>query len=85
MTGENTADVVRIGLRYGVVLFILSEVMFFVAFFWAFLDASLFATEEIQFGRVEANGGQWPPAHIETFDPINMPHMNTQNFQLSGC
>ncbi|MEO1042928.1 MAG: cytochrome c oxidase subunit 3 [Pseudomonadota bacterium] len=42
LTGENTSDVVRIGLRYGVVLFILSEVMFFVAWFWAFFAWALF-------------------------------------------
>ncbi|GGY50180.1 cytochrome c oxidase subunit 3 [Parvularcula lutaonensis] len=42
LTGENTSTVVRIGLRYGVVLFILSEVMFFVAWFWAFFAAALF-------------------------------------------
>ena len=42
LTGENTSTVVRIGLRYGVVLFILSEVMFFVAWFWAFFAWALF-------------------------------------------
>ena len=42
LTGENTMPVVRIGLRYGMVLFIASEVMFFVAWFWAFFGAALF-------------------------------------------
>jgi len=42
LTGENTSTVVRIGLRYGVVLFIVSEVMFFVAWFWAFFAWALF-------------------------------------------
>ncbi|NNU17588.1 cytochrome c oxidase subunit 3 [Parvularcula sp. ZS-1/3] len=42
LTGENTSTVVRIGLRYGMVLFILSEVMFFVAWFWAFFAGALF-------------------------------------------
>ena len=42
MRGENTSDVVRIGLRYGMVLFILSEVMFFVAWFWAFFAGALY-------------------------------------------
>ncbi|MBB4658758.1 cytochrome c oxidase subunit 3 [Parvularcula dongshanensis] len=42
MRGENTSAVVRIGLRYGMVLFILSEVMFFVAWFWAFFAGALF-------------------------------------------
>ncbi len=42
LTGENTAMVVRLGLRYGMVLFIASEVMFFAAWFWAFFGAALF-------------------------------------------
>jgi len=42
ITGENTSKVVRLGLRYGMVLFIGSEVMFFVAWFWAFFGAALF-------------------------------------------
>lgn len=42
MVGENTSTVVRIGLRYGMVLFIVSEVMFFVAWFWAFFAGALY-------------------------------------------
>ncbi|HXI88126.1 MAG TPA: cytochrome c oxidase subunit 3 [Parvularculaceae bacterium] len=42
LTGENTSLVVRLGLRYGMVLFIASEVMFFAAWFWAFFGAALF-------------------------------------------
>jgi cytochrome c oxidase subunit 3 len=42
LTGENTSTVVRLGLRYGMLLFIASEVMFFAAWFWAFFGASLF-------------------------------------------
>ncbi|NHK26563.1 cytochrome c oxidase subunit 3 [Parvularcula flava] len=42
LKGENTAPVIRIGLRYGMVLFIASEVMFFAAWFWAFFGAALF-------------------------------------------
>jgi len=83
--GGDHKPVVQLGLRYGMALFIASEVMFFAAFFWAFFDASLFSTEEIQFARVAANGGQWPPAHIETFDPFHLPLMNTMILLLSGC
>ena len=39
--GDHT-PVVRIHLRYGMIMFIASEVMFFVAWFWAYFDASLF-------------------------------------------
>ncbi|MAW79763.1 MAG: cytochrome c oxidase subunit 3 [Parvularcula sp.] len=42
LTGENTSTVVRLGLRYGMLLFIASEVMFFAAWFWAFFGAALF-------------------------------------------
>ncbi len=44
LRGENTSSVVRIGFRYGVVLFIMSEVMFFVAWFWAFFAGALYPT-----------------------------------------
>ena len=42
LTGENTSTVIRLGLRYGMVLFIASEVMFFAGWFWAFFGAALF-------------------------------------------
>lgn len=42
LAGENTSTVIRLGLRYGMVLFIASEVMFFAAWFWAFFGAALF-------------------------------------------
>ena len=83
--GGDHTPVVQLGLRYGMALFIISEVMFFVAFFWAFFDASIFSLDEIQFGRLQANGGQWPPAHIEPFDPFHLPFMNTMVLLLSGC
>ena len=59
--GDHTR-VVQLHLRYGMIMFIASEVMFFVAWFWAFFDASLFAGEAQQVARVEATGGHWPPA-----------------------
>ena len=61
--------VVSLHLRYGMLLFIASEVMFFVAWFWAFFDASLFPDEAIQVARVEHTGGMWPPQGIEVLDP----------------
>ncbi|MEM9169544.1 MAG: cytochrome c oxidase subunit 3 [Pseudomonadota bacterium] len=42
LRGENTKTVIRLGLRYGMVLFIASEVMFFAGWFWAFFNAALF-------------------------------------------
>ncbi|HEX9771576.1 MAG TPA: cytochrome c oxidase subunit 3 [Kiloniellales bacterium] len=69
--------VVQIGLRYGMLLFIASEVMFFAAFFWAFFNASLFPTEAVQF--------TWPPPGIRVFDPFEVPFLNTMVLLLSGC
>ena len=74
--GHHT-PVVQLGLRYGMVLFIASEVMFFVAFFWAFFDASLYPREAI--------GGVWPPKDIKTFDAFELPFLNTLILLLSGC
>lgn len=68
--------VVQIGLRYGMALFIASEVMFFAAFFWAFFSASLFPTE--------AMGGTWPPKGIETIPPFGLPYLNTLILLTSG-
>ncbi len=81
--GDHT-KVVSLHLRYGMIMFIASEVMFFVAWFWAFFDASLFADEAIQFARVEYTGGQWPPAGIEILDPYHLPLFNTVILLLSG-
>ncbi len=66
-------NIVQLGLRYGVVLFIASEVMFFFAFFWAYFNASLFPV-----------GGVWPPEDIITFDPFDLPFLNTLLLLLSG-
>ena len=82
--GHHT-PIVQLGLRYGMALFIASEVMFFSAWFWAFFDASIYADEAIQFGRVAATGGQWPPQGIETFDPWHLPLLNTVILLTSGA
>ncbi len=76
--------VVSLHLRYGMLLFIASEVMFFVAWFWAYFDAALFSGETIQFARVAATGGTWPPEGIATFDPWHLPLLNTLILLLSG-
>jgi cytochrome c oxidase subunit III len=68
--------VVKIGLRYGMALFIASEVMFFAAFFWAFFAAALYPPEAI--------GGVWPPAEIETVPAFGLPFMMTLILLLSG-
>ncbi|HEV3043016.1 MAG TPA: cytochrome c oxidase subunit 3, partial [Roseiarcus sp.] len=58
--------------------------MFFVAWFWAFFDASLFTNETIQYSRVAFTGGVWPPKGIEVLDPLNFPLLNTLILLTSG-
>jgi cytochrome c oxidase subunit III len=81
--GDHT-PVVQISLRYGMILFIASEVMFFVAWFWAFFDASLFTNEAIEYSRVAFTGGHWPPKGIEVIDPWHFPLINTMILLTSG-
>lgn len=76
--------VVQLSHRYGMILFIASEVMFFVAWFWAFFDASLFPGEAIQYSRVEFTGGHWPPKGVEVFNPWHLPLLNTLILLTSG-
>ncbi|MBU3078148.1 cytochrome c oxidase subunit 3 [Sphingomonas quercus] len=75
--GDHT-PVVQLHLRYGMILFIASEVMFFVGWFWAYFDASLFPK------AVEAVGGVWPPKGIEVIDPFAFPLLNTLILLCSG-
>ena len=73
------SPVVRLGLRYGMTLFIASEVMFFVGFFWAYFHFALYP------GHVSgAETPMWPPAGITTFDPFQLPLLNTLILLLSG-
>jgi len=76
--------VVQLGLRYGMILFIASEVLFFAAFFWAFFDASIYAAAPEMPGRTEANGGVWPPKGVSVIAPFDLPFMNTLILLLSG-
>jgi cytochrome c oxidase subunit 3 len=82
--GGDHTRVVQLHHRYGMIMFIASEVMFFVAWFWAYFDASLFPGEAIQFQRTELTGGQWPPKDIRTFNPWDLPFLNTVILLLSG-
>jgi len=59
----------EVSLRIGMLLFILSEVFFFVSFFWAFYDASLSPTIEI--------GLSWPPKGIIPLSVYSVPLLNT--------
>ncbi len=82
--GGHHTPVVQIGLRYGMILFIASEVMFFVAWFWAFFNTSLFPGFAEQYLRRDAIGGIWPPKGIEVLDPWHLPLLNTLILLTSG-
>ncbi|HWU94753.1 MAG TPA: cytochrome c oxidase subunit 3 [Sphingomonas sp.] len=76
--GDHT-PIVQLHLRYGMILFIASEVMFFVGWFWAWFDFSLFPS------HVEAVGGQWPPKGMEVLNAWQFPLLNTLILLCSGC
>jgi cytochrome c oxidase subunit 3 len=81
--GDHTR-VVQISHRYGMILFIASEVMFFVAWFWAYFNTALFPDLATDVGRIAFTHGVWPPKGIQTFDPWHLPLLNTLILLTSG-
>ena len=81
--GDHTR-VVQISHRYGMILFIASEVMFFVAWFWAYLQRRAVPGRSRACAREALFGGVWPPKGIETFDPWHLPLLNTLILLTSG-
>jgi cytochrome c oxidase subunit 3 len=72
----NHTPVVKLHLRYGMMLFIASEVMFFVAWFWAYFNSAIF--------HADVGVPTWPPAGIVTLDPWHFPLLNTLILLTSG-
>ena len=88
--GDHT-PVVSLHLRYGMILFIASEVMFFVGWFWAYFDFALFpAPVQVAEGAVTlisdvaAQAPQWPPKGLEVIDAFKLPLLNTLILLTSG-
>ena len=81
--GDHTR-VVQISHRYGMILFIASEIMFFVAWFWAYFAISLYPNEAIEYARSQALGGVWPPKGVEPLEAWQFPLFNTLILLTSG-
>lgn len=77
-------DTVKTGLRYGMLLFIVSEIMFFFAFFWAFFWASLKPLLPLEGVWPALKAGVWPPESITTLAAWDLPFINTLILLLSG-
>lgn len=75
LNGDHTMAVVKM-LTNGMVLFIVTELMLFVAIFWGYLHSSLSPAVEL--------GSLWPPLGIEPLDAAAIPTLNTILLLSSG-
>jgi len=72
----NHSLVVINGLKTGMILFIISEIFFFVSFFWSFFHSRISPIIEL--------GQSWPPRTVISFNPIRIPLLNTILLLSSG-
>ena len=87
MGGDHT-PIVQLHLRYGMLLFIASEVMFFVAWFWGYFNAAFYAGDvhHLLAHAVNADGSValGPDGHQMLQDTGNMVGMVTRNEFTGG-
>ena len=91
--GGDHTPVVQLHLRYGMILFIASEVMFFVGWFWAWFDFSLFPVplqfvDGVTTNLIGQDGAaalmHWPPKGLEVINAFDLPLVNTLILLCSG-
>nr|YP_009987562.1 cytochrome c oxidase subunit III [Perkinsiella saccharicida]QBZ38035.1 cytochrome c oxidase subunit III [Perkinsiella saccharicida] len=76
LSGDHTYIVKKM-IKLGMILFIISEIMFFLSFFWSFFHSSLAPSFEL--------GMKWPPKGIQPFNPMEIPLLNTIILVSSGA
>nr|AQU13934.1 cytochrome c oxidase subunit III [Vespa ducalis] len=73
--GMHTSNIVK-NLKMSMILFITSEIFFFISLFWTYFHSSLSPSIEI--------GMLWPPKNIIMFNPYDIPLLNSIILITSG-
>nr|QBP33721.1 cytochrome c oxidase subunit 3 [Bombus asiaticus] len=63
-------------MKFSMIMFIISELFFFISFFWTFFHNSISPSIEIN--------SMWPPKMIKFFNPFEIPLLNSIILIMSG-